>query len=65
MKTQEIIHHVIMIILVAMTMICLFGTPSSEFYSREWLLTLIGSKVLALLFAVLTHTLASKWYNHL
>lgn len=65
MKTQEIIRHAIMIVLVALTMICLFGTPSSEFYSCEWLLALIGSKVLALLFAVLTHALASKWYNHL
>lgn len=65
MKVQEIIRHAIMIVLVALTMICLFGTPSSEFYSYDWLLALIGSKVLALLFAVLTHTLASKWYNHL
>ena len=65
MKTKEIIRHAIMIVLVALTMICLFGTPSSEFYSREWLLALIGSKFLALVFAVLTHALANKWYNHL
>lgn len=60
---KKIARYAILILFMALTFLGLFSTPESEFYSSEWAVSLIVSKLLGLAFGVLTYVLACDWHE--
>lgn len=60
---KKIVRYIIIIALVAVAMIGLFSVPTSEFYSSEWAVSLIVSKLLGIAFGVMAYILVCDWHE--
>lgn len=60
---MKIIRYAVIMLLMGLTMIGIFSVPTSEFYSSEWAIVFILSKILGLTCGFVTYALTCAWHN--